>query len=202
MKEIRHEPGGKLRDPQRHAHAPAVEGHSRTGRAEWAVRRPSLCSDAAAQITGTTISVDGGLDGPVTRVVRSFVRMIEKRGLRPPRPAGAPPEVFCQDEVCRGVVKDGRGRNASISACRAAARMAPLPGACSTGCWKATKIEIAGISGTLRGRAERGGAQGGSGARWPRGGAGKTSHGSGNRWARITDPRMTPWLEGGRAPRP
>jgi 3-hydroxybutyrate dehydrogenase len=60
-----------------------------------------LCSPAADQVTGTTISVDGG---------------------------------------------------GSTWRCRAAARMAPLPGACSTGCWRKMTWKLPGFPARRRGR--------------------------------------------------
>jgi hypothetical protein len=83
--------------------------------------------------------------------------------------------------------------NASTSRCRAAARMGPSPGACSTGCWK-RRDRDRGHLGHLRRRAQRGGGEGGAGA-GRRAAARENLAWLWEQVGAITDPRITPWLE-------
>ena len=86
-----------------------------------------LTSDAAASITGANLSDRRRLD----RAVMNFLT----RAFAPQRPKSAA----------------ATARSASISRCRAAARTARSPGACSTICCEDGRIEIEGISGTSAG---------------------------------------------------
>ena len=164
--EIRH--GPRDGDPRGHAGPPAVQGSSpRSSRS--AAPRSSCARDAADADHRHDDQRRRRLDGALTR---------------PPCPPGRLRESGSQ-----------RHMSGSTWRCRAAARTAPSPGACSTGCWRTRRSRSPAISGTsagaLNGAALKAGLAGAAAATG-RPGEPRLALGAGR--ARSRDVRLPDWM--------